>query len=484
MELFRSAAEIHTFVETYASPSLPLRNGFILHLHKVHNKQLNSLANYLISEFNYPIEQKVKLRVLLGLVTKTFAGKLKVLTSVDVKQKMINFFEEEFKMQPPLTGTSVIRAVSNNTPTTPSTPQPSKPQPSSTEPSKITTRNHCDRCAALQSDCIQKCKSLEKENKQKLLQIENVYQVKKVNQREKRLVKQIVNLKETQNTCIVSVKKQETTTKRKLAFVSKELCKNVSECKKLKKDISNLKRHISDLESDSESEEEEPVNRKTRTIDSKVRLCVYRNLELNVPVESIPESLRFTLSIFNIESIRLPSASTVSRCAWELGVLCDLQAAEFVVAADSLTSCWDATSTIGDHINHVYVSSPQSSMALSTDILPGGTADDYVEHLVRSLTHSAYINAAFYDADATQILSNMTQKIDCTLSDRAIVNSLVTTKLALALGVELIELHCNLHPLEVVAGGARSACLMNQKDVKLELWGKSAGVVNLPSSGN
>ncbi|GFO32567.1 hypothetical protein PoB_005907200 [Plakobranchus ocellatus] len=81
-------------------------------------------------------------------------------------------------------------------------------------------------------------------------------------------------------------------------------------------------------------------------------------------------------SAFRGESRTILCIAAVSklRCS-QLGILCDIQCAELLNNAESLTLAWEATTLKDNHINQI-VSSKDRFISLDTDLLPGGTSED------------------------------------------------------------------------------------------------------------
>ena len=81
--------------------------------------------------------------------------------------------------------------------------------------------------------------------------------------------------------------------------------------------------------------------------------------------------------------------TTVERMAIELGVISDLQASEFLYSNQNITLAFDATTQEGVHINviSVHIEKGRQEYALSIEELPGGTAQDYADHICRTIDY-------------------------------------------------------------------------------------------------
>ncbi|XP_065647365.1 uncharacterized protein LOC136077018 [Hydra vulgaris] len=69
---------------------------------------------------------------------------------------------------------------------------------------------------------------------------------------------------------------------------------------------------------------------------------------------------------------------------------------------------------------------------------------------------------------AIEVLDIFTQKIKSCLSDRTPINSCVRNLLQEAMAIELIQLHCNVHPLESIALEALSALRTIDNEMKVK----------------
>ena len=135
-----------------------------------------------------------------------------------------------------------------------------------------------------------------------------------------------------------------------------------------------------------------------------------------------------------------------------------------MLQSSNLCLSWDATSLDGDHINEIHVSANDKHMVLDVRHIPGGRASDYVTHIMNSFAGAADSYVALYPDrwTKTDLLVHLYRKISATLSDRAPVNhrarldleDAVNTQLE-AVQMSLIELNCNVHPLDTVATASR-----------------------------
>jgi hypothetical protein len=113
-------------------------------------------------------------------------------------------------------------------------------------------------------------------------------------------------------------------------------------------------------------------------------------------------------------------------------VLCDLQlqAAEFALTTADLTLGFDATTQEGVHINSVHLSSKDTTLVIAVDQLPGGTAQDYADHIVEAINNLATTYCSLHAGNTyEQIRRKIVGNITNTMSDRAAVNHATITKL-------------------------------------------------------
>lgn len=109
---------------------------------------------------------------------------------------------------------------------------------------------------------------------------------------------------------------------------------------------------------------EEAIHENTDIIPTKegkhfnasVRLCLHQCLQAGMSCDKTSETIRFIAK--NLCGVRLgdmPSPSTVYQCAYEAGVISDIQVGEALYFAERATLGWDATPLGGNHFNEVHV---------------------------------------------------------------------------------------------------------------------------------
>ena len=182
---------------------------------------------------------------------------------------------------------------------------------------------------------------------------------------------------------------------------------------------------------------------------------IYSRLEYHVPVANICKVIKAVLEQLAGQTVDLlPQPSTVSYFAYELGVISDIQIGEVMYTDDNITLSWDSTSVEGHHINEVHISIatiPPTSYVLQLSTLAGGATEDYVSHIHTCIDHIASTYAAYHNLDTIHVKSTFIHNLKNTLTDRVAGNHNVVQSLLSTLDIELLELKCNVHPLDGIA---------------------------------
>lgn len=92
---------------------------------------------------------------------------------------------------------------------------------------------------------------------------------------------------------------------------------------------------------------------------------------------------------------------------------------------------------------------------MSIERLPGGTAEDYKNHISTEIVKLAEIYSQMSSVSIASCHTAIINKIKCCLTDRAPVNHLTVFLLEKEWGTHLIELNCNVHPLEGISNRIR-----------------------------
>ena len=252
----------------------------------------------------------------------------------------------------------------------------------------------------------------------------------------------------------------------------------------LKDQISFLEDELLKLKSETEMQTDAVVTKDGKVYNSAVRRSIYNALSHQCPVEHASAIVGYTAEQFLGRPLKsLPCAATVSRMARELGVLSDIQSADALLHSPSSGIAWDATDLHGRHVNEIHVvtggsdEQPHKYHCLSIGQLPGGTTNDYTAHIATALDDTAQAYAKWSGQETGEVISTMKSNITCTISDRVAVNHCVVEKMKDFVNTDLVELKCNLHPLDSIALKARE--VLKKTGVTGSVLGRQAAAVNL-----
>ena len=195
--------------------------------------------------------------------------------------------------------------------------------------------------------------------------------------------------------------------------------------------------------------------------NTAVRKCVYYALEHQCPVDHVSNIVKFIAETFTGQSLnQMPHPVTITRMAREMGTISDIQAGSVLTANENCTPAFDATDIDGNHANEVHISANTSEgcryMTLGLANLSGGTALDYTNHIMDSVRDVAESFAEWTGLDGDTLVKDAEQNISSTISDRAAVNHCVVESLKGHFGKDIVELNCNVHPLDSIASKARA----------------------------
>ena len=303
-----------------------------------------------------------------------------------------------------------------------------------------------------------------------------------------RTMKLLLAAKERQVKYLLQKSGKPTKEKRKKLKVRKP----TSEVKSLQKQLSDLQRenedmqlHMQEMVEDRSATATICARKDNKTFSASYRKAAYCCLLNQVPVDSTASVISTVVK--EVTGLRVDcdaDSSTVSQFAYELGILNDIQVGEALEQADNFNLAWDATSLDAEHVNEVHINlagEPPKGMILQIDTLPGGTAADYVDHITRSLDDITQTFSMYHRSDPVEMHESVIGKMKSTLSDRVIVNHCVRVQLEEKFNIELLELKCNVHPLDGLASEARKTMksLEATFDVKGNVFGREAAAVNL-----
>ena len=150
----------------------------------------------------------------------------------------------------------------------------------------------------------------------------------------------------------------------------------------------------------------------------------------------------------------------------------------------NLTLAWDATSLDAQHVNEVHIhTSPSlsSGYVLQVSNLPGGTTEDYTEHIKNCISDVVQTYALFNGEDELVTKGKVISHLKNILSDRVAVNHCVVQKIQDDFHIELLELKCNVHPLDGIAHKCRSNLKKydTEHNIKGDIFGSDCCAANL-----
>ena len=100
-------------------------------------------------------------------------------------------------------------------------------------------------------------------------------------------------------------------------------------------------------------------------------------------------------------------------------------------------------------------------LVVALDELPGGTARDYADHVVKSVEHLASVHCVFNEISEEvtpmkDVYKTMSTHITCSLTNRAAANHAAIRIINEKFGTILVEVNCHLHPLDTIASKSKS----------------------------
>ena len=242
--------------------------------------------------------------------------------------------------------------------------------------------------------------------------------------------------------------------------IIKLLKKRIFRLLKINKDKINRSRCLDSkivyIENVEDKVEDLDMNKTHKHFPVNMRMLAYTCLKNNAPSTGIPDIIKRCVKLFNINVNNIPHRSTIENMSLELGILADYITAEFMIQNKNLTLGFDATTQEGVHVNAVNINSKDKGYLVSVEELAGGTADDYTDHIYKSINHIAHIYSYLKNLPFIDIKNKIINNISNTMSDRAIVNSKTIHNLNECWNKTLYDLKCHLHPLDTIASTSRT----------------------------
>ena len=199
---------------------------------------------------------------------------------------------------------------------------------------------------------------------------------------------------------------------------------------------------------------------------STTRLLVYDAIINNVATSNMPHLIKKFSNRLDAPLERIPSRSSIENMVLEMGVISGLQTAETIHDVEDVTMGFDATTQEGVHVNSVHVTLKVSPgcMVIALDRLPGGTAQDYHDHVVSYIDHLADVYQSFHGGQFQECRQRVIDHVANSMTDRAAANHAAIRLINESWGKTLNELNCHLHPLDTIASSCRSALNKSEKN--------------------
>ncbi len=148
----------------------------------------------------------------------------------------------------------------------------------------------------------------------------------------------------------------------------------------------------------------------------------------------------------------------------ELGVFAQLQISSEMLTHPNCTIAFAATTQEGVHINAALITTEKSAFLVAIYQLPGGTAEDYANHISDSIDDLASVYKANHPkAQYQETRKQLINNISNTMTDRVATNHTAISLLNGYWGKSLNELNCHLHPLDSISSSCRAALKKTEK---------------------
>ena len=110
----------------------------------------------------------------------------------------------------------------------------------------------------------------------------------------------------------------------------------------------------------------------------------------------------------------------------------------------------------------------------------GGTTEDDASHVHGCLDSIVKTYVSYHNHDHIYAKSTIIHNLKNTLSDRVVVNHCVVQSLQSALDIELLELKCNVHPLDGIAKKCNTSLKLydTEHNIESSTFGRECCAVN------
>ena len=196
------------------------------------------------------------------------------------------------------------------------------------------------------------------------------------------------------------------------------------------------------------------------TFNLPTRKTIYKSLVSGTPLAKTADLIKYTVKTMTGREVSdLPTAGHISKMTKELQSINNIVVGQKLLESKDATLAWDATTESADHFNELHVTfQDKTVMTLNIRTTAGSSADDYLEHTNHTFNCIASSLATLTDDFAHRLKTRLTDAISNTMSDRVNTNKKLHRLLQEQIGRDLLQLHCNLHPLDAMASQAREAC--------------------------
>ena len=300
------------------------------------------------------------------------------------------------------------------------------------------------------------------------------YSEKIAKQNARRRKARILDLKRTirNDTKILAVQHELVKAKAKIRRLQKKANEPCADCFALEEELAALQiqmqvikdenamlqHELIELEDDLNERDDAVVTKRNgKSYATQLRLLVYVAITLQVPTQNIPRMLLLISQALERPLSSVPHRTTIESMARELGVLSKVQAAELMLKSHNLTIGFDATTQLGRHFNSVHITHNGGCMVLDVRVLPGGTAQDYANHIISIFEELAKSYCVVLGGNQEAVHSRLIQSVSNSMTDRCAANHATLRIVSEEWQQSINELYCHLHPLDTMSTASRSA---------------------------
>ena len=212
----------------------------------------------------------------------------------------------------------------------------------------------------------------------------------------------------------------------------------------------------------------------------KMRMLIYSLLDGNVSTRKMAKTVKRIGGITGmaVGDKDIPSRTSVERMQVELGVISDITVAEFLHSAnDGVTLAFDATTQSGIHVNAINIHNSTVEHVVALDELPGGTSQDYFDHVIKSIEYLSKLYAEWHNEALDKVKDTMIENIHNVMTDRCVVNQAAVRLINNQWIKKLNHVYCHLHPLDTIATEVKKCLRRLEEDTEARQLSKSGCVI-------